>query len=779
MSIGLCDENGNGRMAMIAVWRRNDGAKGIGLHRLGLAGFVAFGALAIGSLTAAAAHADSCPNEALRTELGSSFLPDCRAYEMVSPPYKEGYQLFPFRFSADGEKAIVGGLADLAGTPGAGESPLEGDLYVDARTASGWQLSPLNAPLSQFMGQIPLAYEADSGVTLWAQHTPAQSSTTRNLYVRSAAGAYSLVGPLTVPFVGEEEEEEEDNYILTFETHYDRPIAATSDFGHVVLRAKAPESYWSFDGTTGHEGSLYEYSGVGNTQPILVGVQGGKGSREVISTCGTLLGSGSEGSLYNGLSGDGESVFFTAVACEGRPAELYARLHGSLVSPAAAETVDVSGSECAGCGEASGKNFEGASEDGKIVFFTSTQKLTSGAVDGTASGDAAAGRGCAGTPEGFGGCDLYAYDFDAPGAECQVSHRCLRLVAGGEVLGVAGVAEDGQRVYYVKRASTGEPGGVPDLYVYDMATGQSTLVAALSYTGGEEEEAIWQRLFRHPVEVSGEDGRDLLFVSFTPGLTADDTASTPQLFEYDAVTGELVRVSKGEDGYNENGNAARAGVGPESIEGIAEALGKSSDFKSGVNRLNVSFDGRTVVFKSNGRLSRFATSAERGCSSVYEFRTPGALAEGSVHLLSDGVDAQPRAGGVCGAGFFAIDGSGDNALFSTADPLLTSDVDGVQRDIYDARVGGGFAVAQGGVCAAGCGSPAGSVAPGSPVVGSVTQAPEAPASAPAAPKPKAKAKVKVTKCAKDKKLDHGKCVGVKSRKITRKAKRATRERRGK
>ncbi len=739
-----------------------------------LAGLAALGVLVAGLCSAVAAGAEGCPNDVLRSELGSGGLPDCRAYEMVSPPYKEGYQLFAFRFSADGEKAIVGGLADLAGTPGAGESPLQGDIYLDARTASGWQLSPLNAPLSQFVGQIPLAYEADSGVTLWDQHTPAQSSTTRDLYVRSAAGAYSLVGPLTVPFVGEEEEE--DNYISTFETHYDQPIAATSDFAHVILGAFDQSGYWPFDGTTGPAGSLYEYSGVGNTQPILVGVEGGKGSREVISGCGTFLGSGNGGgSLYNALSDDGERVFFTTVACEGHPAEVYARLHGSLV---AAETVDVSGSECAGCGEASGKNFEGASEDGKIVFFTSTQKLTSGAVDGIASGDAAARRGCAGTPEGVGGCDLYAYDFNEPGAECQASHRCLRLVAGGEVLGVAGVAEDGQRVYYVKRMPDGEPGGVPDLYVYDMATGQSTLVAELSYTGGEEEEAIWQRVFRHPVEVSGEDGRDLLFVSSTPGLTADDTASTPQLFEYDAVTGELVRVSKGEDGYNENGNAAMAGVGAESIEGIAQELGRGSDFKSGVNRLNISFDGRTVVFKSNGRLSRFASSAERACSSIYEFRTGGALSEGSVHLLSDGVDVQARGGSGCGAGFEGIDGTGDNVLFSTADPLLSGDVDGVQRDIYDARVGGGFAVAQGGLCAAGCGAPAGSVAPGSPVVGSVTQAPEAPVPVPAAAS-KPKQKSKVTKCAKGKKLDHGKCVGVKGRKITRKVKRASRERRGK
>lgn len=214
MSIGLCDENGNGRMAMIVVWRRNEGAAGVGLWRLGLAGLIALGVLVIGSLTAAAtARADSCPNEVLRSELGSSNLGDCRAYEMVTPAYKEGYPLFSFSYSAGGEKAIVGGLANLAGAPGAGESSLEGDLYLDTRTAIGWQLAPLNAPLSQFIGQSPVAYEANSGETLWNQHRPTQSLSTRDLYARSAAGAYSLIGPLGVPFVGDEEEE--DDYTLT------------------------------------------------------------------------------------------------------------------------------------------------------------------------------------------------------------------------------------------------------------------------------------------------------------------------------------------------------------------------------------------------------------------------------------------------------------------------------------------------------------------------------------------------------------------------------------
>ena len=50
------------------------------------------------------------------------------------------------------------------------------------------------------------------------------------------------------------------------------------------------------------------------------------------------------------------------------------------------------------------------------------------------------------------------------------------------------------------------------------------------------------------------DGSFLVFVSSTDHLTPDDTSTAPQVFEYDAQTGALVRVSIGQDGYNDNGN---------------------------------------------------------------------------------------------------------------------------------------------------------------------------------------------------------------------------------
>jgi Tol biopolymer transport system component len=50
------------------------------------------------------------------------------------------------------------------------------------------------------------------------------------------------------------------------------------------------------------------------------------------------------------------------------------------------------------------------------------------------------------------------------------------------------------------------------------------------------------------------DGRFLVFTSHR-ALTADDTRGDgpAQVYEYDAQTGTLTRVSIGQDGYNENG----------------------------------------------------------------------------------------------------------------------------------------------------------------------------------------------------------------------------------
>jgi hypothetical protein len=400
-----------------------------------------------------------------------------------------------------------------------------------------------------------------------------------------------------------------------------------------------------------------------------------------------------------------------------------------------------------------------------------------GASDLTAGGNAYQEQeGC---PSSTDGCNLYEYDFALSAHE----HERLVLVAGGadDVRGVAGIAEDGSRVYFVADGVIPGSGenefehkpapGEPNLYVYDTDTGVTAFIATLSQ---EHDGADWARRFFRPVEVTGEGGRFLLFASYAPGVTPDESsksgvAQPAQLFEYDAETGELVRVTQGEAGWNENGNGVTVGINPEHIELIAQSLGAGDDFKSTTNRLNVSRDGKTVVFETIGELSSLARSASaRGCSSVYEFRSEGPISAGTVHLLSDGRDVVISKNEMCGADFKGMDENGNNILLSTTDSLLTSDVDGGQPDVYDARVDGGFPS----VPAPGCeGTGCQTVLNPPPALGSSSGSATVTGNSNLTPPPATAVTPKKTtvKCAKGKKRSHGKCVKAKAKKKSKKA----------
>jgi hypothetical protein len=652
-----------------------------------------------------ASEGEGCPNEALRAELNSSLLPECRAYEMVTPSYKDGYAMNANELSSNGEKAIIRSLATVAGIPGEGETVTGGGIYLDTRTPSGWKLSSMNPPQSEFAGQLPVEQEADDGESLWIQHKLDEPSGAADLYLRTAEGHFTPIGPLDSTSATEEGSD-----VLNTAVPYLQPIGTTSDYQHIILKQ-------------GFQAPLYEYGGTNNTSPLLVEVYGKKGSTDRISECGGYLGGFPEGSSYNALSSKGEVVFFTVYAkneyaCSASalaPAypAIFARIDGSAVSSSEAETVEISESECSSvCGaEESGKNFEGASENGKLVYFTSTQKLTNDAVDGTTSGDATLNDGCSETLTGDGGCNLYEYDFEKP------KGQRLSLVAGGEVAGVAGISEDGSYVYFVSKAmiasaasspSGGGPqAGQPNLYVYEASSGSTSFIATLA----EGDFADWERaLFNHPVEVAGEDGQFMLFESSASNVTPDDHpvhAPLAQIFEYkaeaDGEPAELVRVTQGEDGFAENGNDVSTGVEPEKSILPARYVfgGAGEDLKTTENPRSISENGETVFFSTAGQLSSRATSATSsvmagGCLSVYEFHAPGGvLSKGAVRLVSDGQDVQLFKGAYCGAQFEKMDAKGTDVLFSTGDPLLSGDVDNGQRDLYDARLDGGFALPAG------------------------------------------------------------------------------------
>jgi hypothetical protein len=119
-----------------------------------LAGFF-YLLFATGGMAPRAAAADTCPNKYFRTG-PSSKLPDCRAYELVTPRYTAGINPFwssgfnvrpPNAFTVahvvaeDGNASAFMSLASLPGLPGNGYL----DEYVAHRTDEGW-VTTLNGP---------------------------------------------------------------------------------------------------------------------------------------------------------------------------------------------------------------------------------------------------------------------------------------------------------------------------------------------------------------------------------------------------------------------------------------------------------------------------------------------------------------------------------------------------------------------------------------------------------------------------------------------------------
>src|ERR1039458_2018780 len=720
------------------------------------------------ALAAGDANQSTCPFETESSPGFRTYLPDCRAYELVTPPYKEGGLVLdePAAIALDGERVIAGGPggAERAAWDEGNRTP-DSAVYEFARTAEGWRPTALTPPATQYPhGGIMAASTADElQTTLWGLATTTLELN-EDIYLREPGGTFAKVGPGVAPEVSGD--------ALEFESELNL-AGASDDLTHSVFSIEAfseaerlahegHSNLWPGDTTEQGASSLYEYVGTGNTAPTLVGISDGSTvvggvtlpAGQVISRCGTELGSGvPEGSFrtgvrdtYNAVSQDRLTVFFTAhaaPACSGpgEPTvnEPYARV-GQSKTVAISEPSLPAG-ECISpepCFGATPKEaiFQGASEDGERVFFLSEQPLVNGAP--------------------LAGVKLYEARLEGSTVSQLVDVSADPTPGQSpEVQGVVRASENGERIYFVARGvlsakdtvagrspEEAEPeAGADNLYVVNTTTpGPPTFVAklltpaeetALSTEESEEatkvgklaeergerawkeaethgaseeegfavfievyerEEAslkgtlgpsgtlavdtdVWQVDDNRPAQATA-DGRFLLFSS-SADLTPGDHSKAPQLFEYDAVTQKLSRVSIGQGAsFSDDGNASTfheaAHISEQSF--VGEDLPTAGSFGAAL-----SGDGSRVFFTSAARLAPQSVS---GATNVYEYR------EGSVYLISDGRDAS-LAVGVPTVRLFGIDSSGKDAFFLSADPLVPQD-DETQEALYDAREAGGF-----------------------------------------------------------------------------------------
>ncbi len=267
----------------------------------------------------------ACPNEAVRTGL-SAHLPDCRAYEQVTPVDKKGAQE-PFHYIAgiddaamageDGEHLVVEALGVF--WPGSGNSP-----YLFSRGPDGWSMAA-GSPQPQTGVHLvaPEVYGADlKSFAFRSSYLGAEHESPVEYKVGPVGGPYTTVASFP--------------YTEKSSTGW---VAATGDMSKLVFET-VDRTLTSEEPTGTKSGAdLYEYTAADGLRQLNVAGEGDT----TIGVCGARMAHGHEaveelngsGGSTRSISVDGSRVFFEAAPGNcGEPLHLYMRVDGD-------ETVDI------------------------------------------------------------------------------------------------------------------------------------------------------------------------------------------------------------------------------------------------------------------------------------------------------------------------------------------------------------------------------------------------------------------------------------------------------
>jgi hypothetical protein len=644
-----------------------------------------------------------CENEAIRKENSSEALPECRAYEMVTPSNKQGYGAKFFDYDA-GTALVYGSKAEDIDNSGQGSGL--GNLYTAVRTNTGWQTRPnLNGPSgSDFSG--PDYVPVDTGgvphlskdLLSWVWVGYKESIPGAQLYLRKPDGTFALMGkPISNPpggaggFSGQAAEE-------LF-------VGASDDLGHQVYDGSGTGF---FTHPTWGPG-VYEFVGVDDNQPRRIDLDN-LGSPISGEGCEHGIPGLPQAAAGNAVSREGRVIFFTALACPGglTHEELWARVGG-------VSSFDVSASHCTrvDCNAAAEPHFQGDAGDGFRVFFTTTQQLVNGDTD----------------PAN----DLYACDIPlgtpAPVGEANPcsSFRQISVAETGaaEVENVLGNSENGSTVLFTAKGvladnedALEEQAVAGDKNLYAWRTDAAHPDGQITFVG---------RLTTGVTAQITPDGR-YLALDTAASLLPTDTDDAVDVYRYDTDTGEMVRASTGPTGTGGNGDGFAAK--------FPHPSSPSSEIEHNPN-YSISDDGQKIVFSTAEPLSPVDGNGEPDAylwtPSRVSLISTGTAGIGEINIFGEAGQVEN----------VAISGSGQDIYFETSDALSPADGD-EQTDVYDARIDGGFSFAEqapcsGEACRPGASTPPAPKSPGSQVSGLGNPSP-----------PKA--------CPKGKVKKHGKCV---------------------
>ncbi len=624
----------------------------------------------------------SCPNDHIRQQTGASYLPDCRAYELVSPAAAGSVQLYPgeeMRALAGGGQNPYAELANWVQNDGLATSPsrlaflglagtIDGlrapnvlipDTYISTRTSTGWTTTLPG--IDDSFGQ-PYGKQCSDSMDLCIDHSASLSGegTNRAPYLYTVEGVFKGRLPTNVGIIKGGLDALGYKRLSPNFNHYFFSSNAYEGFQSTPGAAFAP------GGLTSGAGSAYDNDLSERTVSLISKLNNG----EDIPQNGSIPGNGSIAYAMEipAVSTSGSHVLLSTKSGPDGPYRLYMRVGGGTgvtyeVTPPGTEATE----------------FVGMTRDGGEVLFTTPAALEGDdkdtAVDlylwreadesltrlSKAPGEQALGKEGNKTACGAtwtAGCNVQPLD---PERRWAVELEIPPGNPGVPYLSMNGIddvfADDSGDVYFyspeqLDATNFGIP-GQRNLYLY--RNGSVRLVAIFD-TGTTIER----------MQISS-DGSHAAMVTKS-NLTSYDNDGFRQMYTLDADSGAIRCASCLPSGQPPSAHIQASHGGP---------------FMSDDGRAFFTTKDRLVPRDNNGVIL-----------DVYEY------VDGRPQLISSGLSARDFTGQSETLGLFtvpqntgleSVSADGTDVFFSTFDTLVDGDQNGEFVKFYDARTGGGFA----------------------------------------------------------------------------------------
>jgi hypothetical protein len=583
---------------------------------------------------------DPCPNALVRQQTGSRALLDCRAYELVSARNTGGSDVesslvpgqTPYGGYPDAEDRVLYALH--AGVlPDAGDATNRGpDPYLATRGVGGWStryvgipanINDVSGPFSSTLAEASADLDsfAFGGDELCAPCFTDGIETGIPVRLPDGTLAQGMAGSLD-PGPGAEPE-----------GHVAKHLSA--DGTHLIFGSS---SRFEPDGNTGGDISIYDRDLVTGTTRVVSKTPAGT----------TMSG---PGIAELDISADGSRVIVAQKASEDANGNGY--WHPYMTIAGSDRSVDLA----PGAGD--GVLYDGMTDDGSRVFFTSNESLLG--ADGDASADIyAADVDDAGnvtpslvTPTGGDPCDPVPnsdgdhWNAVGAGANCDAV-----AIAGG-----GGVATGSGTIYFLSPELLDGVDGRPDEPNLYLAAPDAPprFVATLEPDNQVVRNALLAAEERKTADFQvTPSGDDAVFVSQL-ALTGVDTGGDGEIYRYHAPDPAQIDCASCDPTGGES-----PGTGGDALL-ARDGLSLTDD-----GRVFFTTPGALVLNDSNNRLD------------VYEW------AEGAPQLISSGMNQFD-------SGLLGVSADGTDAFFFTHEALAAAeDENQTLTRIYDARSGGGF-----------------------------------------------------------------------------------------